>query len=121
MTDKARSWPPSLWADTAGPAPACPPLAGEHQAEIAVVGGGFTGLSAALHLAVAGHSVRVLEAVQPGWGASGRNGGQVNPGWKLLPAEVEVRYGRDQGRRMSRAERNQTKGRSKTLPPRPSG
>ena len=101
MTDKARSWPPSLWADTAGPAPACPPLAGEHQAEIAVVGGGFTGLSAALHLAEAGHSVRVLEAVQPGWGASGRNGGQVNPGWKLLPAEVEVRYGRDQGRRVN--------------------
>ncbi len=101
MTDTALSWPPSLWAETAAPAPACAPLAGEHQVEVAVVGGGFTGLSAALHLAEAGHAVRVLEAVQPGWGASGRNGGQINPGWKLLPAEVEIRYGSDQGRRIN--------------------
>ncbi len=101
MTDDLRAWPPSLWAETAGPEPACTPLAGHHDVEIAIVGAGFTGLSAALHLAEAGHTVRVLEAVQPGWGASGRNGGQVNPGWKLLPEEVETRHGSEQGRRIN--------------------
>jgi len=93
MTDDTRAWPPSLWAETAGQEQDCAPLAGDSHTEIAIVGGGFTGLSAALHLAQAGHGVRVLEAVQPGWGASGRNGGQVNPGWKLLPEEVETLYG----------------------------
>ena len=85
--------PPSLWAATAEPAPACPALAGAEEAEVAIVGGGFTGLSAALHLAEAGTSVRLLEAAEPGWGASGRNGGQVNPGWKVLPSEMRARYG----------------------------
>ena len=101
MSDDTSAWPPSLWAETAAPAPACAPLVGEHQVEFAVVGAGFTGLSAALHLAGAGHAVRVLEAVRPGWGASGRNGGQVNPGWKLLPEEVETLHGREQGRRIN--------------------
>ncbi len=101
MTDDTSAWPPSLWAETADPAPACAPLAGDHQVEIAVVGAGLTGLSAALHLAGAGRAVRVLEAVQPGWGASGRNGGQVNPGWKLLPEEVETLHGPEQGRRIN--------------------
>jgi len=98
MTDDQRAWPPSLWAETAGPEPLCAPLSGDNQVEVAIVGAGFTGLSAALHLAEAGHTVRVLEAVQPGWGASGRNGGQVNPGWKLLPEEIEKLHGREQGR-----------------------
>ncbi len=99
--DDARAWPPSLWAETAGPEPACAPLSGDQHTEIAIVGAGFTGLSAALHLAEAGHSVVVLEAVQPGWGASGRNGGQVNPGLKLLPEDVETLYGGEQGRRIN--------------------
>ena len=72
----------SLWAATAGPAPAAAPLAGERRADVAVVGGGFTGLRAALALAEAGSDTVLLEAVESGWGASGRNGGQVNP---LLP------------------------------------
>jgi glycine/D-amino acid oxidase-like deaminating enzyme len=101
MSDDPRTWPPSLWAETAGPAQACAPLAGDTHVEIAIVGAGFTGLSAALHLAEAGHTVGVLEALQPGWGASGRNGGQVNPGWKLLPEEIETRHGREQGRRIN--------------------
>ncbi|GMQ76516.1 MAG: FAD-binding oxidoreductase [Gammaproteobacteria bacterium] len=101
MTDDTSAWPPSLWAETATPAPVCAPLAGDQQVDIAVVGAGFTGLSAALHLAEVGHAVRVLEAVQPGWGASGRNGGQVNPGWKLLPKEIETLHGRQQGRRIN--------------------
>jgi glycine/D-amino acid oxidase-like deaminating enzyme len=101
MTDERRAWPPSLWAETAAPGPDCAPLAGDHISDVAVVGAGFTGLSAALHLAEAGHAVRVLEAAQPGWGASGRNGGQVNPGWKLLPDEVEALHGSEQGARIN--------------------
>ena len=101
MTDDRRAWPPSLWAETAAPGPDCAPLAGDHHVDVAVVGAGFTGLSAALHLAEAGHAVRILEAAQPGWGASGRNGGQVNPGWKLLPDEVEALHGYEQGARIN--------------------
>jgi glycine/D-amino acid oxidase-like deaminating enzyme len=92
--------PPSLYAETAVPAGTWPPLAGEASVDVAVVGGGFTGLSAALHLAEQGASVAVLEANEPGWGASGRNGGQVNPGLKPDPEEVERDYGPDLGRRM---------------------
>ena len=67
----------SYYAATAHPAPARPALAGEATADICVVGAGFTGLSAALHLAQRGYGVRVLEANKVGWGASGRNGGQA--------------------------------------------
>ena len=101
MTDDRRAWPPSLWAETAAPGPDCAPLVGDHHPDVAVVGAGFTGLSAALHLAEAGHAVRVVEAAQPGWGASGRNGGQVNPGWKLLPDEVEALHGPERGARIN--------------------
>ncbi len=64
------------------------------------MGGGFTGLSAALHLAEQGVEVVVLEAHEPGWGASGRNGGQVNPGLKHDPDVVERDFGPDLGGRM---------------------
>ncbi len=67
---------------------------------VTVIGGGFTGLSTALHLAERGIDVAVLEANEPGWGASGRNGGQVNPGLKPDPAAVEAAFGPDLGRRM---------------------
>ena len=70
----------SLWTATGGDAPHCPPLDTDKQSDIAIVGGGFTGLSTALHLAERGVSVIVLEAREPGWGASGRNGGQVISG-----------------------------------------
>ena len=64
--------PPSLWAATAPPPPATDPLVGEARTGVAVVGGGFTGLSVALHLAEAGVPVTLLEAAEIGWGASGR-------------------------------------------------
>lgn len=90
----------NLYAETARPAPATPPLDGDRRVSVAVVGGGFTGLSAALHLAERGVDVAVLEAHEPGWGASGRNGGQVNPGLKHDPDAVEHDFPPDLGRRM---------------------
>lgn len=92
---------PNLYRDTAEPAAATPPLDGDIRADVAVVGGGFTGLSTALHLAEQGAQVVLLEAEEPGWGASGRNGGQVNPGLKHDPDTVERDFGHDLGRRMN--------------------
>ena len=92
----------SLWTATANPTPPCPPLNGPAETEVAIIGGGFTGLSAALHLAEAGVAATVLEAETPGWGASGRNGGQVNPGLKEDPDAVEARFGAEMGARMVR-------------------
>ncbi|MBR9841789.1 MAG: FAD-binding oxidoreductase [Rhodobacteraceae bacterium] len=63
-----------FWNETINAAP-YPPLAGDLSADVAIVGGGYTGLSAALHLAEAGQNVVLLDEQQPGWGASGRNGG----------------------------------------------
>lgn len=94
--------PPSLYAATARPAPPTPRLDGDRRADVAVIGAGFTGLSTALHLAQRGASVVVLEANAPGWGASGRNGGQVNPGLKFDPDQVEADFGPDLGPRMVR-------------------
>ena len=85
--------PPSLWVATAAPASVTPPLDGDQQADVAIVGGGFTGLSSALHLAEQGTDVVVLEAGEPGWGASGRNGGQVIPGLKEDPSKILLRFG----------------------------
>jgi glycine/D-amino acid oxidase-like deaminating enzyme len=92
---------PNLYQDTADPAPAAPPLEGDVRADVAVVGGGITGLSTALHAARAGAAVVLLEAEELGFGASGRNGGQVNPGLKLDPDTVERDFGADLGRRMN--------------------
>jgi glycine/D-amino acid oxidase-like deaminating enzyme len=85
---------------TAEPGPECLQLSGDRRADVAVVGAGFTGLSAALHLAERGADVVVLDAEEPGWGASGRNGGQVIPGLKDDPDELERRFGAETGRRM---------------------
>lgn len=91
----------NLYHETAEPAVAGAPLGGDGRADVVIVGGGITGLSAALHLAESGRQVALLEAHTAGWGASGRNGGQVNPGLKLDPDEVERRYGEDLGGRMN--------------------
>jgi glycine/D-amino acid oxidase-like deaminating enzyme len=92
--------PASVWTATAEPGPETPPLIGERRADVAVIGAGYTGLSAALHLAERGADVVVLDAGVPGWGGSGRNGGQVIPGLKDDPDELERRFGPETGRRM---------------------
>jgi glycine/D-amino acid oxidase-like deaminating enzyme len=75
-------------------------LDGDRSVSVAIVGGGYTGLSTALHLAEQGVDVAVLESHEPGWGASGRNGGQVNPGLKGDPDQVIADFGPDLGLRM---------------------
>ena len=93
---------PSLWAATAIPGAVSPPLNSDTRAEVGIVGGGYTGLSAALHLAEAGREVVLLEAGEPGWGCSGRNGGQVNPALNyILPHNFEKAFGSVAGRRFA--------------------
>jgi glycine/D-amino acid oxidase-like deaminating enzyme len=72
-------WPDSLWAAVTPQEPELPELTGTQQADVIVIGAGFTGLSTALHLRESGIDVAVVEAAEPGWGASGRNNGQVIP------------------------------------------
>jgi len=88
----------SLWSVTAPPGPVCSPLAGAQRAQAAVIGAGYTGLSAALHLAEAGRDVLVLEAADIGERASGLNGGQVIPGVKVDPDNLEAMLGPYGGR-----------------------
>jgi glycine/D-amino acid oxidase-like deaminating enzyme len=99
-TSSSSDVPASAWTATAEPGPETPPLEGDRRADVVVVGAGYTGLSAALHLAERGTDVVVLDAGPPGWGGSGRNGGQVIPGLKDDPDELERRFGPETGRRM---------------------
>ncbi len=92
----------SLWRATAPPAPATTPLEGRGDAEVVVVGAGYTGISCALALAEAGRSVILLEAGDIGHGASGRNGGQVIPGLKHDPDDLVARFGRERGEALVR-------------------
>jgi len=94
--------PQGLWATTGASVQLAPLPTGDISAEVAIIGGGFTGLSAALHLAEQGVDVVVLEAEAPGWGASGRNGGQVIAGLKLDPREMTAAFGRDRGQALHR-------------------
>lgn len=76
------------WWDETIATPSWAELRGDRKADVAIIGGGFTGMSAALHLAESGASVALLEAQAPGWGASGRNGGFAAwavPGWVMPP------------------------------------
>lgn len=92
--------PQSLWTATAATAPSYQRVRGNTTAQTVVVGAGYVGLSAALHLARAGHDVLVLDGAEPGWGASGRNGGQIISGFKTLPDELESIFGREAGARL---------------------
>jgi gamma-glutamylputrescine oxidase len=87
------AYPASYYAASAHAAPDRPAFEGELAPEVCVVGGGFTGLSAALELAEKGHQVVVLEAARIGWGASGRNGGQIVNGLNASLETITKRYG----------------------------
>ena len=89
-----------LWAETAPPAPKLTPIEGEHSTDVAVIGGGYTGMSAALHLAEAGTDVVLLEAREIGFGGAGRNVGFVNAGLWLMPDEVVRIMGQTHGERL---------------------
>lgn len=101
----AEVWTPmapaaSLWADTAEPLPAFPKLAREVKADVVIIGAGYTGLSAAHHIAKSGLSPVVLEANHPGWGASGRNGGVITAKFRLSFRDIDAVHGRAMARRM---------------------
>lgn len=98
--DRRGIYPDSWYAATARPLAPFLALRGEARADVCVIGGGYTGLSAALHLAGAGASVILLEAHRVGFGASGRNGGQVGSGQRLGQAELERMAGRGNARRL---------------------
>ncbi len=94
VNDQAGAYPPSYYAATATPFAPLPALQGEVSADVCIVGGGYTGLSAALHLAERGYSVVLLEAHRLGFGASGRNGGQVGSGQRQDQDWLEAAAGK---------------------------
>ncbi|MGR3502932.1 NAD(P)/FAD-dependent oxidoreductase [Pseudaestuariivita sp.] len=91
--DAPGAYPASYYAATAETLAPFAPLRGGARADVCVVGGGYTGLSAALHLAQAGLSVVLLDAQRVGFGASGRNGGQLGTGWRKDQQWIEARLG----------------------------
>ncbi|MGR7995056.1 NAD(P)/FAD-dependent oxidoreductase [Xanthobacter sp. ZOL 2024] len=92
--------PASWYVATANAIPSYPALQGETRADVCVLGGGYTGLSAALHLAEAGFDVVLLEASQVGSGASGRNGGQIHSGQRRHQDYLEAELGLDDARKL---------------------
>ncbi len=88
----------SYYAATANPSPERPALEGDIECEVCVVGAGFTGISSALHLAEQGHDVVVLEAARVGFGASGRNGGQIVNSYSRDMDVIEAKYGTETAR-----------------------
>lgn len=98
--DKRGQYPDSWYAATTKPLDRFAPLKGATKADVCIIGGGYTGLSAALHLAKAGRDVVLLEAQRVGFGASGRNGGQLGNGQRADQDELEALLGDDQARKL---------------------
>lgn len=98
VNDKAGEYPPSYYAATANLLPPFPPLAGDVSCDVCVVGGGYTGLSAAVHMAQRGYDVVLIDAQRVGWGASGRNGGQVGSGQRVAQDALEGLLGKPHAR-----------------------
>lgn len=98
--DRRGAYPPSWYTATAHPLPPFPPLQGAKKADVCVIGAGYTGLSAALHLAQAGRDVVLLDAQRVGFGASGRNGGQLGSGQRVEQDALEAMMGDPQAARL---------------------
>ena len=96
MSDTTRN----LWHLTSAEQVTAPPLAGDVTADLVVIGGGYTGLSAALHAAEQGADVRLVEAEMPGHGGSGRNVGLANAGLWLPPDDIRAHLGNVAGDRL---------------------
>ncbi|OSQ51264.1 NAD(P)/FAD-dependent oxidoreductase [Marivita geojedonensis] len=96
--DARGSYPDSWYAATATPLPPFAPLQGETRADVCIIGAGYTGLSAALHLAEMGADVVLLDAHRVGFGASGRNGGQLGSGQRQDQITLEKLVGSDAAR-----------------------
>ena len=93
---------PSLWQATSSARPQFSSLRSADQFDVAIIGGGYTGLSSARYLARKGLSPVVLEANRIGWGASGRNGGVIGGKFRVSFKEIGTRYGLETARRMHR-------------------
>src|SRR5690606_6354425 len=91
-------YPPSWYAASAAPLPEQPALEGVVEADVCILGAGYTGLTAALELAEAGYKVVVVEAQRVGWGASGRNGGQAIVGYGCEQSTLERLLGPEEAR-----------------------
>ncbi|WP_371344862.1 NAD(P)/FAD-dependent oxidoreductase [Ancylobacter sp. IITR112] len=98
LIDHPKSW----YAATANRFSPLPPLQGGTRADVCVIGGGYTGLSAALHMAEAGLDVVLLEAGRVGSGASGRNGGQIHSGHRRDQDFLEAQVGLDDAKALWR-------------------
>lgn len=98
--DRLGQYPESWYAATATPLDRFPTLKGAVKADVCIVGGGYTGLSAALHLAESGRDVVLIDAQRVGFGASGRNGGQLGSGQRVEQDSLEKMLGADHAKRL---------------------
>ncbi len=97
--DKQGKHAPSWYASSSNPLEEFPSAKGELKFDVAIIGAGFSGLSSALHLSELGYKVCVLDAHRVGWGASGRNGGQVGSGQRIGQDEAEKLVGFEHAKR----------------------
>jgi len=100
MPSQLAAYPESYYTATMNRRLDFPALQGETRADVCVIGGGYTGLSSAIHLAERGYSVVLLEAERIGWGASGRNGGQCSVGQRKGQDDLEEAYGKEEAQRL---------------------
>jgi gamma-glutamylputrescine oxidase len=98
--DITGEYPDSYYAATANTTLELPSQQGDEQADVCIIGAGFTGLSAALHLAKSGLKVIVVEAHRIGWGASGRNGGQLGTGQRVDQDDLENMVGKEDAHKL---------------------
>lgn len=100
VNERPGEYPQSYYAATRTLLDDFPPLDGDLSCDVAIVGAGYTGLSAALHLAERGVDVVLIDAQRVGWGASGRNGGQIGSGQRVDQQTLEQMVGMDHAKKL---------------------